>query len=470
MELLSGDELTNNSQLEAQKLQSQEEEEEEQEEEEEEQEEEEEEEVENKKITKPGFGNQTPEVNEISKEKEKKKREKKPRTINPPKDSKTFFKARRKFPNLYTFTRDGNLQVPATEKGPAKVIELPFYRHITEEEIAEKEELTKAELIALEKEFDETLGLLRDAIAEWRETGAITQVGEYQDKLQMLDAKRTILRSGNRWTVTYKSVSANRVDFSNRYEERKIPYNLYGICMRKFAPEEEIIPSKEDPFAKKQEEEEEKEDAQQQVELTLGDNEEEEEEFTFFYGPEQINGFLSPDTVTKFIYNGVEYNSLIQAYHGVRFEKVGRKEMRAFLLNETSPRNIRNFAKGVVGDLEDAREVWIALFKQYVSVYPEVKKQLAETGESTIAYADPKDLTWGIGISMENPERENRAAWTGQNILGQAWMAVRAQLDSIEEQVMEGGNVKEVAKTLEDVKRRSGVLMNSYKMKKVGFH
>jgi predicted NAD-dependent protein-ADP-ribosyltransferase YbiA (DUF1768 family) len=402
-----------------------------------------------------------------SKNEEKKPKEKKSKRINPPKDSKTFFKARGKIPHLYTFTKDGNLQVPATEKGPAKIIELPFYKSITVEERFQKEQENLAELTALEKEFDETLGLLRDAIVEWRETGAITKVGEYQDKLQMIDSKRSILRSGKRWTKQYDGVKINKIDFSNRYEQRKVPYPVATLRMRQFAPNVEIIPTTNNPFAQKQQEEEEEEEAEQQVQLTLEENEEdeEEEEIIFFNEPEQVNGFLSPDTMTKFIYNGVEYNSLIQAYHGIRLERVGRKQMRPLLLNETSPKSIRNFASKVTGDIEDPRKVLIEILKKYVAYYPDIKEQLRETGTTTIAYADPKDVKWGIGLAIEDPERENRSAWTGQNILGEAWMTVRSQLNSIEEEKMEGGGITEVAKTLEDVKRRSGVLINSYKMK-----
>ena len=58
----------------------------------------------------------------------------------------------------------------------------------------------------------------------------------------------------------------------------------------------------------------------------------------------------------------------------------------------------------------------------------ELKKLLLETGDSVLAECAVKDRIWGIGLSMINPDRMDRACWKGQNLLGYALMMVREDL------------------------------------------
>ena len=39
-----------------------------------------------------------------------------------------------------------------------------------------------------------------------------------------------------------------------------------------------------------------------------------------------------------------------------------------------------------------------------------------------------KDRVWGIGLSMNDPERLDLAKWRGQNLLGYTLMMVREEL------------------------------------------
>jgi ribA/ribD-fused uncharacterized protein len=371
-------------------------------------------------------------------------------------DSKEFFKARAKNPTEYKFTADGNLQVPAIESQPAKIIELPFYRPITFDERTELEEKKQVEIRAIETNYDETLRLLREAIQDFYDTGAISRVGEYQNELRKLDAQRTNLHRGNRWTNLISSLEIRDLDFTS-FDKRKLPYVVVQYRSRNLKSVEEFIELKEKPI-------EEKNTDKNDDSLNLGD-EEEAEDFIFFNEPLQAQGFLSPDSMRTFRYHNVEYNSPIQAYHGERFEKVNQVKLRKLLLAQTTSKGIRTFAAKITGELENAREVWIDILKEYIRYNTDLKEPLRETGDATLAYASATDNKWGIGLAMGDPNIEDRSQWTGQNILGEAWMVVRKSLDSIEEASMEGGSATEVAKTQEDVQRRSGVLANMYKMR-----
>ncbi len=62
---------------------------------------------------------------------------------------------------------------------------------------------------------------------------------------------------------------------------------------------------------------------------------------------------------------------------------------------------------------------------------PELKAQLKDTGKAVLAECAVKDRIWGIGLSMHDSDRLDRAKWQGQNLLGYALMMVRERLQTI---------------------------------------
>ena len=58
----------------------------------------------------------------------------------------------------------------------------------------------------------------------------------------------------------------------------------------------------------------------------------------------------------------------------------------------------------------------------------ELWEQLKKTGSAVLAECAVKDRIWGIGLSMRDPDRLDRAKWQGQNLLGYALMMVREKL------------------------------------------
>lgn len=63
----------------------------------------------------------------------------------------------------------------------------------------------------------------------------------------------------------------------------------------------------------------------------------------------------------------------------------------------------------------------LAKFSQNESL----KGKLKAIGNATLAECAVKDRIWGIGLSMKNPMRLDKAKWNGQNLLGYALMMVR---------------------------------------------
>ena len=58
----------------------------------------------------------------------------------------------------------------------------------------------------------------------------------------------------------------------------------------------------------------------------------------------------------------------------------------------------------------------------------ELMIKLKDTGEAVLAECAVKDLIWGIGLSMNNPDRLDKTKWRGQNMLGYTLMMVRERL------------------------------------------
>lgn len=54
--------------------------------------------------------------------------------------------------------------------------------------------------------------------------------------------------------------------------------------------------------------------------------------------------------------------------------------------------------------------------------------KLLATEEAWLAECAVKDRVWGIGLSMDDPDRLDPARWKGKNLLGFALMAARAEL------------------------------------------
>jgi ribA/ribD-fused uncharacterized protein len=57
-----------------------------------------------------------------------------------------------------------------------------------------------------------------------------------------------------------------------------------------------------------------------------------------------------------------------------------------------------------------------------------LKRQLLATSDATLAECAVRDRVWGIGLSMNDPNRNDKANWKGQNLLGYALMMARSYL------------------------------------------
>ncbi len=376
-----------------------------------------------------------------------------------PKDSKGFFRARRNDVKAFDFTADGDLQVPELRGVPAKVIKIPFYTPTSQEELREIDAKRQTEIESTEEEFNEALKNLRQAMTAWRETGVATPVIQFQRELAKLDAKRTSLRSPDRWLVTFKNPTIRDINFENRYEDRKIGYDLSALRSRHYT-QEQLFKKSDLPPPKAVEEPEKVVKPAKNMPV-----------YIVFYDPnDPTNGFLAPDTITQFVFNGTKYISPLQAFEAERMSFLKRTDKRKLLLLQKTGKAIRTTATSVVGQVENPVELWTNILKTLIAQHPKIREKLRETGDDILVFADPVDGRAGVGFAVNDPNVREESKWTGENQLGKAWMAVRSELPEEGEEVeaQEGGSYKEDGTLMlqeEAKKELKGVLINRYRMK-----
>ena len=379
-----------------------------------------------------------------------------------PKNSATFFRARAKYTNYFTYTPEGNLMVPEIDGKPSRIIEVPRYRPATVMEIREKEDELRDKLLIVEREFDETASLLKQAMVTWRRTGAVHEAIVLQRKMVQLDGQRTLLRSPARWVHPLKGLDIRDVLMENQRETKKMPYPVSAMRLRSIGFEDTVkirMPGDEPVPV---------------VVVEVPSEQEAEETFVFFDNPaEPEHGALSPETLVEFIFNSTKYTSLVQAYETERVTKLGRQDLRPGLLKTRSPKTIKMMAAKVVGDVEKPRDLWTEILKALINQHPRFAETLRDTGDDTLVYASAKDGKWGIGLPASDPLAMSKETWKGENWLGQAWQAVREGLPPLEgeseaeeegENALTGGGYTEHGLTKKEAQvTRGKVLMGHYR-------
>jgi predicted NAD-dependent protein-ADP-ribosyltransferase YbiA (DUF1768 family) len=396
-----------------------------------------------------------PEV--VTKKAKKEKEEKKKRPVPIPKDSKGFFRARRNDVKAFDFTPEGDLQVPELRGVPAKVIKIPFYTPTSQEELREIDDKRQIEIESTEEEFNEALKNLREAMTAWRETGVATPVIQFQRELAKLDAKRSSLRNPVRWIKTFKNPTIRDINFENRYEDRKIGYDLSALSSRHYTPEQLFKKSDLPP-------------PKPVLKIDVKSVKKDVPIYVVFYDPnDPTNGFLAPDTITQFVFNGTKYISPLQAFEAERMSYLKRTDKRKLILLQKTGKAIRTTATSVVGEVENPVELWTKILKTLIAQHPMIGEKLRETESDMLVFADPVNGRAGIGLAANDPNVREESKWTGDNQLGKAWMAARSELPEGEElEAQEGGSYGEDGTLMlkeEAKKELKGVLINRYRMK-----
>lgn len=156
-------------------------------------------------------------------------------------------------------------------------------------------------------------------------------------------------------------------------------------------------------------------------------------EIICFHNPNEEYGWLSNWYLSDFKIDDVSFSSMEQYMmyeKAVAFEDFNIAEK---ILETQNVGMIKQYGRQV-GNYNDV--VWngirqIVVYKGLVAKFSQnemLRENLKKTGTAILAEAAVRDRVWGIGWSMNDPNRFDMNQWKGQNLLGFALMQVRKQL------------------------------------------
>lgn len=153
-----------------------------------------------------------------------------------------------------------------------------------------------------------------------------------------------------------------------------------------------------------------------------------------FHNLDEENGYMSNWYPSVFMFGGVEFSSMEQYMMYRKAVCFGDEAIAAQILATSDAAEIKALGRLVLGYDDNwwngvrqiiVYEGLLAKFSQNVAL----GKQLKETGKAVLAECAVKDRIWGIGLSMNDPNRFDRDRWQGQNLLGYTLMMVRDSLN-----------------------------------------
>lgn len=152
-----------------------------------------------------------------------------------------------------------------------------------------------------------------------------------------------------------------------------------------------------------------------------------------FHNPEEENGFLSNWYLSDFKVNEVKYSSMEQFMmykKAIRFQDIEKAQQ---ILSTNDVALIKEYGRQVKGYNDS---IWCGIRQMVVyqgllakfSQNNILCNKLLQTHNDILAECVVKDRVWGIGLSMNDPQRLDLAKWRGQNLLGYTLMMVRDEL------------------------------------------
>ena len=152
-----------------------------------------------------------------------------------------------------------------------------------------------------------------------------------------------------------------------------------------------------------------------------------------FHNPDEENGYLSNWYPSPFTLDGVAFSSMEQYMMYRKAVCFGDDKVAAQILVTEDVAEIKTLGRLVSGYDES---LWngvrqIVVYEGLLAKFSqnsELGGQLKKTGNTVLAECAVKDRIWGIGLSMHDSDKFDRAKWQGQNLLGYALMMVREKL------------------------------------------
>lgn len=152
-----------------------------------------------------------------------------------------------------------------------------------------------------------------------------------------------------------------------------------------------------------------------------------------FHNPDEENGYLSNWYPSCFTMDETVFSSMEQFMMYRKAICFHDNNIATQILETDGAARIKDLGRRVSGYDENhwngVRQliVYEGLLAKF-SQNDKLREQLKATGNAVLAECAVKDRIWGIGLSMDDPNRLDRVKWKGQNLLGYALMMARDRL------------------------------------------
>ncbi len=152
-----------------------------------------------------------------------------------------------------------------------------------------------------------------------------------------------------------------------------------------------------------------------------------------FHNPDEENGYLSNWYPSCFTMDEIVFSSMEQFMMYRKAICFHDNNIATQILEKDGAARIKDLGRRVSGYDENhwngVRQliVYEGLLAKF-SQNDKLREQLKATGNAVLAECAVKDRIWGIGLSMDDPNRLDRVKWKGQNLLGYALMMARDRL------------------------------------------
>lgn len=149
-----------------------------------------------------------------------------------------------------------------------------------------------------------------------------------------------------------------------------------------------------------------------------------------FHNPNEENGYLSNWYPSLFTVEKKNFSSMEQFMMYRKAICFGDEAVAKNILSTDDASQIKALGRQVSNYDE---HIWngirqIVVYEGLLAKFSQnedLKDRLKSTGEAILAECAVKDLIWGVGLSMKDPNRLDKTKWKGQNLLGYTLMMVR---------------------------------------------
>lgn len=155
--------------------------------------------------------------------------------------------------------------------------------------------------------------------------------------------------------------------------------------------------------------------------------------FNFFWKPNEKNGVFSQTFNKSFWVDGVQYDSVFRYMMAARARMFNDDIALKGVMSATSLSEIGDFGYHVSNFNKD---IWAKQERNLLytgnsakfSQNEDMRVVLLHTYPSILAYTNPKDLIYGIGMCSTDLNAKNPNCWLGDNLLGFVLMDIRENL------------------------------------------